>query len=258
MKKKSPVVRYQNKTLLFALGQHCRALRLKKGLSIDRMTKSGERLSPGAIQRLETGEADVQFSLLYRYSQVLEIPLKQLLDFDYSKAEDQVEILPFEEGTRAPKGAVPFYSIEVAAGIFKNENYYTDPQGWVIVDRRGSLRDFFAVQITGKSMEPTIQDKSICLFKKYSGGSRNGQIMLVQAKGLVDPESGGNFVVKRYKRINSLTTEKSPAEKNITDENSREGVIIHLLSDNPKFAPIILTRAHEDMVSTPAIFIEVL
>lgn len=247
MRKKNPVARYQNKTLLLALGRRCRELRLKKGLSIDRMTKLGERLSPGAIQRLETGDADVQFSLLYRYSQVLEISLKQLLDFDYSHAEDQVEILPYEDGERPPKNAVPYYSIEIAAGIFKNENAHTDPQGWVVIDRRGSLRDFFAARVIGKSMEPTIGDGSICLFKKYSGGTRNGQIMLVQAKGLVDPESGGNFVVKRYKRISPLT-----------DETSREGVTIHLISDNPKFKPIILTHTHEDMISTPAIFIEVL
>src|SRR5690606_25658363 len=105
-KSRSSIPRYQNKALLLALGARCRKLRTKKGLSIDRMAKMGERLSPGAIQRLETGEADVQFTLLYRYAQVLEVPLKELIDLDEAAfTSDEVEILPYEDGARPPKGA---------------------------------------------------------------------------------------------------------------------------------------------------------
>ncbi len=245
--KKKVKKRYLNKPFLLALGARCRKLRIQKGLSIDRLCKEGLQLSPGAIQRLETGAADVQISLLYRYAEVLEINLKELFSFQYNLDEDPLEILPYEQGRPAPKGTVPYYSIEVAAGAFKSDNYDLEPQGWVEVERRGSLKDYFVVRVNGKSMEPTIRSGQLCLMKRYSGGSRNGQIMLVQARGLVDPESGGSFVLKRYQRITP-----------IGESDSREGVTIHLLSDNPKFLPIVLKGILEDDVSTPAVFVEAL
>lgn len=245
--KKKSGQRYQNKAFHLALGAHCRKLRIKKGLSIDRMSKEGDRLSPGAIQRLETGAADVQVSLLHRYAEVLELPVMELLNFEYSMEGSDSEILPYVEGERAPKSAVPFYPIEVAAGAFGIDNYDVQPQGWVVVEKRGPLKDFFVVRVTGKSMEPTIPSGSFCLFKKYSGGSRNGQIMLIQSRGLVDPESGGSFVLKRYQRITP-----------VGESSSREGVTIHLLSDNPRFPPIVLKNIQEDEVITPAVFVEVL
>lgn len=244
-KKKSEHTRYQNKALLLELGARCRKLRIKNGLSIDRMAKLGERLSPGAIQRLETGAADVQISLLYRYAQVLGIALKDILDFDYTAVEVENEILPYVDGERPPKGAVPYYAIEVAAGQFKNDSHDIAPQGWVLIEKRGLLKDYFVARISGKSMEPTIRSGTLCLFKKYTGGSRNGQILLVQARGLIDPESGGQFALKRYQRITP-----------IGETENRESVTVHLLSDNPKFPPIVLKNVQEDDISTPAVFVE--
>lgn len=239
--------RYLNKQFLLALGSHCRKLRVKRGLSIDRMSKEGEQLSPGAIQRLETGAADVQVSLLLRYAQILEIPLKELFSFQYELDADLPEIIPFEEGRSQPKNSVPYYAIEVAAGSFKNENYILEPQGWVVVNKKGSLKEYFAAQVSGRSMEPTIRSGQLCLFKKYSGGSRNGLIMLVQARGLIDPDTGGSFVLKRYQRITP-----------VSESSSRQNAIVHLLSDNPKFAPIVLKGLREDEISTPAVFVEAL
>jgi transcriptional regulator with XRE-family HTH domain len=73
--------RYKNVPFLKSLGAHCRKLRESKGYSIDRMYREGDTLSPGAIQRLETGSGDVQVSLLYRYAEVLNVPIWQLLKF---------------------------------------------------------------------------------------------------------------------------------------------------------------------------------
>ena len=78
--------RYKNKAYLKALGEHCRRLRTKKGYSIDRMYREGDQLSPGAIQRLETGANDVHITLLYRYASVLEIPAYELLKFPFQKS----------------------------------------------------------------------------------------------------------------------------------------------------------------------------
>lgn len=79
--KKRHSKRYKNLGFRKALGEHCKKMRVKHGYSIDRMWREGDQLSPAAIQRLENGSHDVHISLLYRYAEVLEIPVKSLLDF---------------------------------------------------------------------------------------------------------------------------------------------------------------------------------
>jgi transcriptional regulator with XRE-family HTH domain len=80
--KKSPSSRYKNTPFLRALGSHCKRIRVQKGYSIDRMWREGDKLSPGAIQRLENGTHDVHVSVFYRYAEVLEVSLKYLFDFE--------------------------------------------------------------------------------------------------------------------------------------------------------------------------------
>jgi hypothetical protein len=45
-------------------------------------------------------------------------------------------------------------------------------------------------------MEPEIPDGSVCLFRRYAGGSRVGKIMLVHE--ITDESGMGRFTVKRY------------------------------------------------------------
>lgn len=80
--KRQTSIRYKNLDFRKALGEHCKKMRIKRGYSIDRMWREGEQLSPSAIQRLENGTHDVHISLLYRYAEVLEVPIKTLLDFN--------------------------------------------------------------------------------------------------------------------------------------------------------------------------------
>ncbi|MES2770050.1 MAG: S24 family peptidase [Bdellovibrionota bacterium] len=248
MRKTKRSSRYKNPAFQLALGAHFKKIRIKKGYSIDRLSKEGEQISPAAIQRLETGQADVQVSLLYRLANILEVSLLDFFRFDYLKIRDSQDlIIPFEDGEKPPKNTIPFYTLEVAAGIFSSETESVNPAGWIELNKKGSLKDYFALQISGKSMEPTIKSGSICLFKKYSGGSRNGQIMLVQARGVSDSEHGGKYVIKRYQRITP-----------VQDSASRKNVIVHLLSDNPSFSPIVLKNISEEEISTPAVFVEVL
>lgn len=76
-------VHFQNEAFLKALGKHCRALRTKKGYSINRLAKEGEQLSPSVVMRLESGSGAVTINSLIRYAQVLELPPKKLLDFPF-------------------------------------------------------------------------------------------------------------------------------------------------------------------------------
>jgi SOS-response transcriptional repressor LexA len=62
--------------------------------------------------------------------------------------------------------------------------------------RKALSDDLFVVRIEGQSMEPDIPDGSLCVFRKYYGGSRKGKIVLVQRYATF--EDGGEVTVKRY------------------------------------------------------------
>lgn len=79
---------FNHKDYLIALGEHCRKLRKKKGYSINRLAKEGERLSPSVVMRLESGKGAVTINSMVRYAQVLELPMKKLFDFPFDLDEN--------------------------------------------------------------------------------------------------------------------------------------------------------------------------
>ena len=65
--------------------------------------------------------------------------------------------------------------------------------------------DYFACKIVGESMNRTIPNGSICLFKSYTGGSRNGKIVLVENFDIqesedfeIDEEENTMSILNRY------------------------------------------------------------
>jgi phage repressor protein C with HTH and peptisase S24 domain len=48
----------------------------------------------------------------------------------------------------------------------------------------------FVAQIVGKSMEPAIPDGSYCLFRVPVTGTRQGKIVLVQLRDIIDLDNG--------------------------------------------------------------------
>lgn len=76
-----------------------------------------------------------------------------------------------------------------------------EPVAWAeLPDKRGLNKDDFVAQVKGHSMEPKIPDGAWCLFNRNVVGSRNGRILLVQHRDITDPETGGHYTVKVYKR----------------------------------------------------------
>ena len=59
-------------------------------------------------------------------------------------------------------------------------------------------KDLFACQVIGESMNKVITNGALCLFRKYSGGSRNGQIVLVENTNMHDSDFGSCYTVKEY------------------------------------------------------------
>lgn len=124
---------------------------------------------------------------------------------------------------------LPVYSLAAAAGGF-GDAQVVRPLGWTKVALDRDLHDdMFIARVTGASMEPTIRNGSWCVFRRERGGSRDGQIVLVQSRQLTDPESGAQYTVKRYHSDKELFPDGTWRHKRIV-----------LTPDNPEFTEIVL------------------
>lgn len=118
---------------------------------------------------------------------------------------------------------LPLMSIRAAAGGF-GADMANSAEDWIEVSppgRKSLSEDLFLVRIEGRSMEPDIPDGSLCLFRLYQGGSRQGGIYLVQRIGTLD--EGGELTIKRYE-----------SRKTVTGEGWRH-TGIEMQPDNPEF-----------------------
>ena len=122
---------------------------------------------------------------------------------------------------------LPLYSIRAACGYF-GEGEEVSEMGWMQVEGMGKLnRNMFIVQASGNSMEPRIHDGDYCVFEKYSGGSRQGKIVLAQHRGYFDEDNAGAYSIKQYS-----------SEKSCNDDGSWQHESITLRPFNPEYEPI--------------------
>jgi len=97
--------------------------------------------------------------------------------------------------------AVPLYTLSAAAGGFSNEQV-PERDDWVEVPTARALRPgMFVARVVGRSMEPMIPDRAYCLFRRPVLHFHDGMILLAQHRDIVDPDTGGSFTVKRYRRV---------------------------------------------------------
>src|SRR6266446_2815475 len=164
-----------------------------------------------------------------------------------AEPSSRMRILPYRGERTPPPKTVPLIPLRIAAGGFSEGAEVPEPEGWVAVERRGRLEEMFAAYVSGRSMEPLIPNGALCLFRRNPTGTRQGRIVLVQDRRIVDPDTGGSFTVKRYRRVTE-----------VTDEQSREGVVVHLLPENQDYTPIILANIPEGDVVVVAEFVEVM
>jgi superfamily II DNA or RNA helicase/HKD family nuclease len=91
---------------------------------------------------------------------------------------------------------IPLFDFHAAAGTFseiQSEREFT-----LIEGPANSKSDYFACKIFGESMNRIIPNGSLCLFKLYSGGSRNGKIVLVENIDIQDQDFNSAFTIKTY------------------------------------------------------------
>jgi hypothetical protein len=127
---------------------------------------------------------------------------------------EEVTVLPFRrlplEEVKPFENCVPLYDLKVAAGKLSDEQQaaelYDGLSGqdisdneWVeLPDAFRHRRGLFVAQVVGESMNRRIPNGSWCLFRINPGGSRQGKVVLVRHRDIVDTEIGGNYTVKVY------------------------------------------------------------
>lgn len=96
------------------------------------------------------------------------------------------------------KNLVPFYDFYAAAGTFSEMQ---EAKEFTLIEGPESLNknnNYFACKIVGESMNRVIPNGSICLFKPYTGGSRNGKIVLIENYDVYDNDFNSAFTIKTY------------------------------------------------------------
>lgn len=143
---------------------------------------------------------------------------------------------------------VPLYDISAAAGGF-SELQKVDDFEWIELPKPFSAnRDYFVCRVLGESMNKKIPNGSWCLFRKDTGGSREGKIVLVEHYKIQDKDFGSGFTVKSYHSV-----------KSIGPENWRHSSIsLKPLSDNPNFKEINLQEDELSELKVVGIFVATL
>jgi SOS-response transcriptional repressor LexA len=170
-----------------------------------RMRRDWEAIAPEEAEVLELLEAD----LTKKSAEMGAVPLIEHLENSLSNIlritePREVVVEDFERALgrlyreNVPTNVqrethLPRYSLAVAAGPFL-ENQEVTEEGWE--EAPPGLRitpEMFVARIQGQSMEPLIPDGSLCVFRRGVVGSREGKLVLVEARGEND-----RYTVKRY------------------------------------------------------------
>jgi superfamily II DNA or RNA helicase len=145
-----------------------------------------------------------------------------------NESKDKTQILEFSP-EREIRNPIPLYDFYAAAGTFseiQSEKNFTLIEG----PENRSSADYFACRVVGESMNKVIPNGSICLFKTYTGGSRNGKILLIENRDLQDLDFNSAFTVKTYS-----------SEKKVTEDSwEHKSIILRPNSFNDSYQNIII------------------
>lgn len=111
---------------------------------------------------------------------------------------------------RPYQNSVPIYDLAIAAGLFSGSQEVnevpndgdigsTEQYNWVVLpDAFRHQSGLFVARVVGESMNRRIPNGSWCLFKRATGGTRQGKVVLVQHRDIADIDTGGQFTIKVY------------------------------------------------------------
>lgn len=162
--------------------------------------------------------------------------------------QNKLRILNFSD-VKPYINSVPLVDIYAAAGNFSELQIAQDDFEWVELPINVSVKEgYFVCQIIGESMNKKIKNGSWCLFKKDSGGSREGKIVLAEHYNIQDSSFGAGYTIKSYH-----------SEKITTDEGwSHKSIVLKPLSFDAQFKDIVLDKNENNELKIIGEFITVL
>ena len=127
---------------------------------------------------------------------------------------------------------LPLYPFHIACGILESGDALAEDgvERWIDVSSCGFKpnENMFVVHAKGDSMMPKIHNGDLCVFERYTGGSREGEIVLAQVFGKDDDYLCG-YTIKKYH-----------SEKTVSDD-LWEHLKIELLPINTDgYSPIVI------------------
>ena len=148
----------------------------------------------------------------------------------------EIKIIPFEN-------SVPLYSLKIAAGEFKFNESLPEEKFILVPDGVKITQDHFACKIIGNSMNKIVQDGQIALFKRYTGGSRNGLMVIAEYYDHQDLDYGSCYTFKEYFSQKTVNEESWQHEKIILKpksfDSSYQDIIIDPNAINEKTFSVI-------------------
>jgi type III restriction enzyme len=191
--------------------------------------------------------------------------------WDFDICEDLAELRPIIEKHAGKAGAnrpfrfikpspqdmwvncVPLTTIRTAgqkSGKVQ-DNLFNPGEGfseWIAWDGMPKIdKGMFVARYRGKAMEPDIPDEAYCLFRPFSGKSRQGKILLVAHSGIYDLHFGGPVTVRIYE-----------SEKKEDSAGEWKHTRVTLKGRNSAFSPLVLEVEKEETVRILAEYIRVL
>ncbi len=153
---------------------------------------------------------------------------------------------------------LPRYALRSAAGLFSEAQgeEKNDVADWVEAPAGLRLsKDMFVAEVHGRSMEPLIPSGSLCIFRKFGAGSRQGKRVLVEDRK--ESASGGErYTVKVY-RSEKRTAEVQEGAEARDGEGAWERVRIWLEPLNAEF-PVLELEADESRYAVIAEYVGLL
>ncbi len=159
------------------------------------------------------------------------------------KKEIPFRIIPFED-VKPYVNSVPLVDITAAAGSFSDLQTHSELD-WVELPMNITTKEgYFVCKVVGESMNKKISNGSYCLFKKDSGGTREGEIVLVEHYSIQDADFGAGYTVKEYR-----------SKKNNEEELwSHQSITLRPLSYDSIYTDIELSNDNLDNLKVIGIF----
>lgn len=163
--------------------------------------------------------------------------INEFHQINHSSVLDIESVIPYEN-------CVPIYNLKAAAGDFSEPQNVSEFEWIALPSRYTPSTDLFACVVIGESMNKIIPNGSICLFRKYYGGSRDGLIVLAQHSSLQDVDLGSGFTVKEYRSTKHIDS----------DRWFHKAISLKALSHDPSFSSIELSDNELEELKVIGIF----